>query len=90
LDGLKAVDGSLKLRAGHVQLDDFGIDDGTLDVLLDAGHLVLSADADQDRLSVALELRPEQTGWQFDLHQRGKLGLGRLIKAGRNRRHSPT
>lgn len=80
-DGLKAVNGSLKLRAGQVQLNDIGMDNGTLDITLDAGHLVLSGDAEQDSLSVALELRPAQNGWEFDLHQRGKLDLGRLIKA---------
>ena len=41
LDGLKALDGSLKLSAGNVEFDDFGIDNGTLDARLDAGHLVL-------------------------------------------------
>jgi uncharacterized protein involved in outer membrane biogenesis len=81
LDGLTALDGSLQLRADQVQLGDFGIDNGTLDARLDAGHLVLSADAAQNRMSVDLELRPRQTDWRFDLHHKGNLNLGRLIKA---------
>jgi hypothetical protein len=32
-------------------------------------------------LSLDLELQPGQTDWQFDLHHKGKLNLGRLIKA---------
>jgi hypothetical protein len=81
LEGLKALDGSLKLSASNVQIDDFEIDDGTLDARLDAGHLVLSANAARGGLSLDLELRPGQTDWQFDLHHKGKLNLGQLIKA---------
>ena len=81
LDGLKALDGSLKLSAGNVQLDDFDIDHGTLDARLDAGHLVLSANAADGGLSLDLELQPGETDWKFDLHHKGKLNLGRLIKA---------
>jgi len=81
LDGLKILDGSLKLSASKVQLDDFVIDQGTLDARLDAGHLVLSANAAEGGLSLDLELRPGETDWQFDLHHKGKLNLGRLIKA---------
>jgi len=81
LEGLKALDGSLKLSASNVQIDDFEIDDGTLDARLDAGHLVLSANAAEGGLSLDLELQPGQTDWQFNLHHKGKLNLGRLIKA---------
>jgi len=81
LDGLKVLDGSLKLSAGRVELGDFDIDNGTLDARIDAGHLLLSAHAAQGGLSVDLELRPGQTDWRFDLHHEGKLNLGRLIKA---------
>lgn len=81
LGGLKVLDGSLKLSAGNVQFDDFDIDNGTLDARLDAGHLVLSANAAQGGLSLDLELRPDETDWQFDLHHQGKLNIGRLIKA---------
>ncbi|WP_296806958.1 AsmA family protein [Thiocapsa sp.] len=81
LEGLKALDGSIKLRAGQVRLDDFDMNDGTLEASLDAGHLVLSADAAQGALSVDLELRPRQTDWRLDLHHKGKVDLGRLIKA---------
>jgi hypothetical protein len=81
LEGLKALDGSLKLSAGKVLIDDFEIDDGTLDARLDAGHLVLSANAIRGGLSLDLQLRPGQTDWQFDLHHKGKLNLGQLIKA---------
>ncbi|EGV19953.1 AsmA family protein [Thiocapsa marina 5811] len=81
LDGLKAFDGSIKLHAAQVQLDDFDMNDGALEASLDAGHLVLSADAAQGGLSVDLELRPRQTDWRLDLHHKGKVDLGRLIKA---------
>ncbi|MBK1722597.1 AsmA family protein [Thiocystis violacea] len=81
LDGLKAIDGSLKLSASRVEFGDFDIDNGTLDARIDAGHLALSANAAQGGLSVDLELRPGQTDWRFDLHHKGKLNLGRLIKA---------
>ena len=81
LDGLKALDGSLKLSAGNVEFGDFVIDNGTLDARLDAGHLVLSANAAEGGLSFDLELQPGQTDWRFDLHHQGKLNLSRLIKA---------
>ena len=81
LDGLKVVDGSLKLSASNVELNDFDIDNGTLDARIDAGHLLLSANAAEGGLSLDLELRPGGTDWQFDLHHKGKLNLGRLIKA---------
>ncbi len=81
LDNLKALDGSLKLSAGKVEFSDFAVDQGTLDVKLDAGHLVLSANAAEGGLSLDLELRPGQTDWQFDLHHKGKLNLGRLMKS---------
>ncbi|MGB5735338.1 MAG: AsmA family protein, partial [Thiohalocapsa sp.] len=81
LDGLKALDGSLKLSAGNVEFSDFDIDHGTLDARLDAGHLVLSANAADGGLSLDLELQPGETDWRFDLHHKGKLNLGRLIKA---------
>ena len=81
LEGLKVLDGSLKLSAGRVDLGDFAIDNGTLDARIDAGHLVLSANAAQGGLSLDLELRPGESDWQFDLHHKGKLNLGRLIKA---------
>ena len=81
LDGLKALDGSLKLSAGNVEFGDFVIDQGTLDARLDAGHLVLSANAAEGGLSLDLELQPGQTDWQFDLHHKGKLNLGRLMKS---------
>ncbi|MTW22301.1 AsmA family protein [Allochromatium palmeri] len=81
LDGLKVFDGSLKLSTGRVELGDFDIDNGTLDARIDAGHLVLSANAAQSGLSVDLELQPGQTDWGFDLHHQGKLNLSRLIKA---------
>jgi len=80
LEGLKVLDGSLKLSAGHVQLDDFDIDNGTLDARIDAGHLDLSANAAEGGLSLDLALRPGETDWQLDLHHKGKLNLGRLIK----------
>jgi uncharacterized protein involved in outer membrane biogenesis len=81
VDGLKTLDGSLKLSAGNVEFGDFVIDKGTLDARIDAGHLVVSGDAADGGLSLDLELRPSETDWQFDLHHKGKLNLGRLIKA---------
>ena len=81
LDGLKALDGSLKVSAANVEFTDFVVDKGTLDARLDAGHLVLSANAAEGGLSLDLELRPGETDWKFDLHHKGKLNLGRLIKA---------
>ncbi len=81
LDKLKALDGSLKLSAGNVEFGDFVIDQGTLDAHLDAGHLVLSANAAEGGLSLELELQPGQTDWKFDLHHKGKLNLGRLMKS---------
>ena len=81
LDGLKALDGSLKVSAANVEFTDFVVDKGTLDARLDAGHLVLSANAAEGGLSLDLELRPGDTDWKFDLHHKGKLNLGRLIKA---------
>jgi uncharacterized protein involved in outer membrane biogenesis len=81
LEGLKTLDGELHLTAGHVRAGDFGIDDGSLDATLDAGHLVLSAKAGQERMSADLDLRPEQTQWRFDLRHKGKLSLSWLIEA---------
>jgi uncharacterized protein involved in outer membrane biogenesis len=81
LDRLKALDGSLKVSAGNVEFSDFVIDHGTLDARLDAGRLVLSANAAEGGLSLDLELRPGETDWQFDLHHKGKLNLGRLMKS---------
>jgi len=81
LDGLKALDGSLKLNAGDVEFGDFVIDQGTLDARLDAGHLVLSANAAEGGLSFDLALQPGQTDWKLNLHHKGKLNLGRLMKA---------
>ena len=81
LDGLKALDGSLKLSAGKVEFSDFVIDQGMLNARLDAGHLVLSANAAEGGLSLDLDLQPGQTDWQFDLHHKSKINLGRLMKS---------
>ncbi len=85
LDGLLAFDGALQLRAGHVRAGDFGLDDGILDASLDAGHLSLVAKAGQERLSLHLDVRPEQDRWRVDLRHKGKLDLGWLIEADNQR-----
>lgn len=81
LEGLKRLDAEFHLSAGHVRLGDFGVDDARVDATLDAGHLVLTARAGQERLSLNLDLRPEQSRWRVDLRHRGSLDLSWLIEA---------
>ncbi len=81
LEGLKRLDAELHLSAGHVRLGDFGVDDARLDTTVDAGHLVLTARAGQERLSLKLDLRPEQSRWRVDLRHRGNLDLSWLLEA---------
>ena len=59
LEWLRRFDSELHLSAGHVHFGDFGVDNARLDTMLDAGHLVLTARAGQERLSATLDVRPE-------------------------------
>jgi uncharacterized protein involved in outer membrane biogenesis len=80
LDSLRVLDGALSLKAGHVRIGDFGIDDTVLDAILDAGNLHISADAGDGRLILDLGLRPEGTKWRWSIKQKGKLDLSWLIE----------
>ena len=80
LELLHVLDGTLRWKADHVRIGDFGADDGNLSATLDAGHLRLSVNAGQERLSADVEIRPEKTQWRLNLEHKGKLDLGWLIE----------
>ncbi|MEA3278004.1 MAG: AsmA family protein [Pseudomonadota bacterium] len=80
LELLHVLDGALDLKADHVRIGDFGVDDGNLSATLDAGHLRLSANAGQERLAAEVELKPEKTRWRLNLKHKGNLDLGWLIE----------
>ncbi len=77
---LETLDGTLDLRADHLRVADFGVDDATLSAILDDGYLHLSTGAGQERLSLTLVLRPTASQWQLDLSHSGKLDLAWLIE----------
>jgi uncharacterized protein involved in outer membrane biogenesis len=80
LEILHVLDGVLHLKAGHVRIGDFGVDDCNLEAALDAGHLRLSINAGQERLAADVELKPEKTRWRLNLRHKGKLDLSWLIE----------
>lgn len=76
---LHTLDGTLDLRADHLRSGDFGVDDASLNAILDDGYLHLSTKALQERLNLTLALRPIADQWQLDLSHSGKLDLAWLI-----------
>lgn len=77
---INTLDGTLDLRADHLRVGDFGVDDATLSAILDDGYLHLSTEAGQERLNLTLVLRPIANQWQLDLSHSGKLDLAWLIE----------
>jgi hypothetical protein len=82
---LDTLDGTLDLRADHLHVGDFGIDEANLNAILDAGYLHLLDKARQERLNLTLSLRPRGTQWQLDLSHSGKLDLAWLVEDERTR-----
>ena len=82
---LHTLDGTLDLRADHLRVGDFGVDDASLNAILDDGYLHLSTKAGQERLNLTVALRPTAAQWQLDLSHSGKLDLAWLIEDERMR-----
>ncbi|MGB5834458.1 MAG: AsmA family protein, partial [Thiohalocapsa sp.] len=80
LEHLHVLDGAVTLTADHVRIGDFGVDDASLNAVLDAGYLHLSTKAGEERLNATVVLRPTSTQWRLDLGHKGKLDLAWLIE----------
>jgi uncharacterized protein involved in outer membrane biogenesis len=77
-------DGSLKLKIGRLRLRAVAFEAVELDGRLDGGHLKLEAQAEGERVTAAVELKPSDTGWQLTIRQSSAFELGELIDHGRH------
>ncbi|SDX32763.1 AsmA family protein [Thiocapsa roseopersicina] len=78
---LRMLDGTLRLKIGHLKAGDLGLDLLDLDAALDSGHLQASIATGADRLGAEIDLRPDRAGWRFDIRAKGNLDLAHLLEA---------
>jgi len=82
---LQGLDGSLRLKVGHLYMLAIALEQVSLDAAVDKGHLKLTMSAENERMTADVDLKPVDTNWEFVLNHKGKMDLGELIDRRRYR-----
>jgi uncharacterized protein involved in outer membrane biogenesis len=82
---LQGLDGSLRLKVGHLYMIAIELEQVSLDAAVDKGHLKLTMSAENERITADVDLKPVDTNWELALNHKGKMDLGELIDRKRYR-----
>ena len=84
VDALGQRDGSLRLKIGRLRLRAIEFETVEFDGRLDGGRLRLAAQAEGERVTADIDLKPSDAGWQLALRHASTFELGELIDRGRH------
>lgn len=81
---LQGLDGSVRLKVGHLHLNALELEQVGVEADLEKGHLKLIMGAENERMTADVDLKPVGTEWRVALNHKGKIDLGELIDRNRH------